>query len=92
MMALFLCVYVNKTHWPHFGLNILLNFAHGSEVRKACNLALKQKKIKFDHQRGLLWSFVSLSAKLCNARSYEFMQCNLTFTLPKMTCGAILAD
>ena len=30
-----LCIYVNKTNWPHLGLNILLYFAHGSEVRKA---------------------------------------------------------
>ena len=32
---LFFCIFVNQTYWPHFGLNILLNFAHDSEVRKA---------------------------------------------------------
>ena len=26
---------LSRTYRPHFGLNILLNFAHGSEVRKA---------------------------------------------------------
>ena len=30
----FLCIYFNRTYWPDFGLNILLYFAHGSEVRK----------------------------------------------------------
>ena len=34
-ILLLLCIYVNKTYWPHFGWNILLNLAHGSEVRKA---------------------------------------------------------
>ena len=30
-----LCVYVNYTYWPHFGWNILLNCAYGSEASKA---------------------------------------------------------
>ena len=34
-ILLFLCIYVNYTYWPYFGLNIFLNFAHGSEARKA---------------------------------------------------------
>jgi len=29
------CIYVNKTLKPHFGLNALLYFAHGIEVRNA---------------------------------------------------------
>ena len=33
-ILLFLFIYVNYTYWPHFGLNILLNIAHGSGARK----------------------------------------------------------
>ena len=44
---LFVCVCVNQTYWPHFGLDILLNFGHGMEVRNEGLLALKQKNIKF---------------------------------------------
>ena len=34
-VSLFPCIHVNKTNWPHFGWNSLLNFARGREVRKA---------------------------------------------------------
>ena len=34
-ILLFLCIYVNYTYWPHSDLTVHLNFAHGSEARKA---------------------------------------------------------
>ena len=35
VFLLFLCIYVNQTYKSQFGSTILLNFDHGSEVRKA---------------------------------------------------------
>lgn len=56
MYFLFLCVYVNWTYWLHVGLNTLLNFAHGSEVRRL--IGIEQKNIKFEqyYERALLES------------------------------------
>ena len=35
----FICICVIRhTYWPYFGLNIVLNFAHDSEGRKAYQL------------------------------------------------------
>lgn len=51
MAAYLLFLFINHTYSRHFGLRILLNFAHGYKDL----LTLKQKNNKFDrhHERGL---------------------------------------
>ena len=70
VQLLFLCIYVDYNYLPHFVLDILLNFAHDSEVRKAYLLALKQKNLRFDryYERGLC--FFQFGRHLTRKNSY----------------------
>ena len=43
---LFLCIYVNWTYWPHFGLNILLYFPMAARLERL--ISVETKNIKFD--------------------------------------------
>ena len=45
ILILFLCLCVNETYWSHFGLNNLLNFARGSNVKKKKNNKKNKKNV-----------------------------------------------
>lgn len=44
---LLICVYVTKTYWLQFGLDILLNFAYDKKAyyRRILNLKAKMKEV-----------------------------------------------
>ena len=60
---------------PHFGLDIVLNFGHGMEVRNEGLLALKQKNIKFDrHYESGLYCMEAVTPLKCATKVCDFSQ------------------
>ena len=68
-ILLSLCIYVNQTYWPHFGLNILQNFAHGSEANKA-----------YQHQNKRILNLTAIMKEVY--RSLEAEHSNVTSRRP----------